>query len=260
MEIKDIIGIVSLAAMLMTGLWAYTKYFLERGFLPPIRFYVTLKKLGKINNEHILDIKIHLHNTGSTTLIARNIRLDLRYLRSTDTPVELFGDIVNNKKVYAIAGRLNFPGSIINDKEVDPSTLEPRKIRRAKKRHEEKDQNLLDRWKLQKKRGFLVIEDDTFVQAGVDQAYTFVTKVPKDTLCCLAWCSFQYAQEPKNWQKMVSRFSRFIGLIQYTLEHVQIPHTVEDAFWIAESTDHKNKKTHNDDNRDNPAAGSLDEE
>ncbi len=58
MELTDIIGIFTLAAGLLTGLWVYTKYLLERGFLPPVRFYVTAKKLGKADKENILDINI----------------------------------------------------------------------------------------------------------------------------------------------------------------------------------------------------------
>lgn len=270
MEIKDIIGLVSLLAMVVTALWAYTKYFLERGFLPPIRFYVTLEKLGQINDDYLLDIKIHLHNIGSTTLIARNIRLDLRYLQTNgkgvnkNNKIKLFADIVKNKKVHSHPGRLIFPNSVIADTDVIASTLEPMKIRRARKRyegrewqeakytnkHEEIDKRLLDSWSEQKKRGFLVIEDDTFVQAGVDQIYTFVTKVPKETICCLTWCSFQYAQEPKSWQKKISGFSRAIGLIQYTLEHVHVPHTVEDVFWIADTTKVISKTRNSDDSRE----------
>jgi len=127
MDIQDIIGFFTLAAGLVTALWVYTKYLLERGFLPPVRFYVTAKKLGKIDKENIIDIKIHLHNIGSATLIARNIRLDLRYLKSTDTPLDLFGDFIKDVKVHDRAGRLHFPNSVIKNKKIDPSTLIPKK-------------------------------------------------------------------------------------------------------------------------------------
>lgn len=236
MEIKDFIGLFSLAAMVVTALWAYTKYFLERGFLPPTRFFVTLEKLGRIGDDYILDIKIHLNNIGSSTLIARNIRLDLRYLLAENLPLKLFGDTVNNSKDYDRAGRLIFPNSVIRTLKIDPSTLVPAKLKPAMNKRK------LEHWRSQKPRGFLVLEHDTFIQAEVDQVYTFVTKVPKDSVCCLAWCSFQYAQEPKNWQKTMSRISRKLGLIQYTLEHVQVPHTVEDVFWIAEKNNIETQK------------------
>lgn len=143
-----------------------------------------------------------------------------------------------DKKVHDLAGRLIYPNSVIEKMKIDPSTLMPKKIRKAKeilkKNKDAEAKEKVDRWENQKHRGFLVLEQDTFVQAGVDQIYTFVTMVPEDTICCLIWCSFQYAQEPKKWQKTVSKISRKIGLIQYNLEHVQIPHTVEDVLWIAE--------------------------
>lgn len=220
-ELLNIIAaLFTLVAGTLTALWAYTKYVLERGFLPPVRFYVTGKKLGMVDNQNILDIKIHLQNIGSATLIARNIRVDLRYIRTKDQAIDLFKD-------QRRAGRLKFPNSLIKDKQIDASTLIPVKIRNDKKKS-----NL---WIQQKHRGFLVLEHDTFVQAGVDQVYTFVTMVPEDTLCFLTWCSFQYAQNLSRWQNRVSMISRKLGLIQYTLKHAQEPHTVEDVFWIADN-------------------------
>ena len=87
-----IVALFTLVAGLLTALWAYTKYVLERGFLPPVRFYVTGKKLGMVDNQNILDIKIHLQNLGSATLIARNIRVDLLYIRTKDQAIDLFKD------------------------------------------------------------------------------------------------------------------------------------------------------------------------
>jgi len=220
-QLLKIIGIlIALVTGLLTALWAYTKYVLERGFLPPVRFYVTGEKLGMVDKQNILDIKIHLKNVGSTTLIARNIRLDLRYIRNEEKDLDLFKD-------RRRAGRLKFPNPLIKDEKIDASNLIPIKIRH--------DKEQFDLWNKKKHRGFLVSEHDTFVQAGVDQVYTFVTMVPKDTLCFLTWCSFQYAQNLSNWQNRVSIISRKLGLIQFTLKHAQIPHTVENVFWIEDN-------------------------
>jgi hypothetical protein len=215
-----LIGLFTLIAGLVTALWAYTKFILERGFLPPVRFYVTGKRLGEVGGQHMLDIKIHLHNIGSSTLVARNIRLDLLYIKSNDPTLTLFKDSRR-------AGRLKFQNSLIKDEQIDPSALIPRKI--------SKDKKQLDYWVQRKHRGFLILEHDTFVQAGVDQFYTFVTMIPKNALCFLAWCSFQYAQKPSAWQKKVAAVSRKLGLIKYSLEHIDEPHTVEDVFWIGDS-------------------------
>lgn len=229
MEAKDIIGfLLSSIVALVTGLWVYTKYFLERAFLPPVHFYVTINKLGNVDGKNILDIKIHLHNLGSATLVARNIRIDLLYLKSSKESADLFGDFIKGKKIHDRAGRLIFPNSIIREKKIDPSSLIPKKIR------ESKDTTKLDHWGKKTHRGFLILEHDTFVQRGVEQVYTFVTALPEEAICCLIWSSFQYAQELKGWQKKVARIARKIGLIQYSLDHVQVPHTVEEVFWIAE--------------------------
>ena len=125
--LKNITLLFSLISGLVTALWVYTKYVLERGFLPPVEFSLTGKKVGTVNDKNIIDIKIHLHNIGSATLIARNIRLDLRYLKSTDTPLDLFGDFIKDVKVHDRAGRLHFPNSVIKNKKIDPSTLIPKK-------------------------------------------------------------------------------------------------------------------------------------
>lgn len=215
--------ITSLSALIVgtvTALWVYTKYVLERGILPAVKFYVTLKKIGRIGSHNVVDVKVHLHNIGSATLVARNIRLDLRYItqKSPETEVTLLrGDK---------AGRLAFPYSLIKKEGFDPSTLIPVKIR--------KDEEKLDQWLELKPRGFLLLQHDTFVQTGVDQSYTFVTRVPANTQCILAWSSFEYAQKPSPWQKRIASLSRQLGLIQYTLEHAIIPHTVEDVFWLGD--------------------------
>jgi hypothetical protein len=125
-----------------------------------------------------------------------------------------------------MSGRLKFNNSVAKINGINPSSLIPIKIQ---KNHRE-----LEEWKKRKHRGFLVIEYDTFVQAGVDQEYPFVTIVPDDTKCYLTWCSFQYAQSLSRFQNFLSIISRKIGLIQYTLKHAIKHHTVEDVFWIDE--------------------------
>ena len=75
---------------------------------------------------------------------------------------------------------------------------------------------------------------DTFVQPGVDQIYTFVTAVPDNADCILAWASFEYAQTPSAYQNLILRLSRKLGLVQYSLQHVGEPHTLERAFGLGE--------------------------
>jgi hypothetical protein len=68
---------------------------------------------------------------------------------------------------------------------------------------------------------------DTFVQPGVSQTYTVVTAVPEDASFLLVHCQFEYAQRPTPIQNLSVALSRRLGLIQYTLEHVSEPHTIE---------------------------------
>ena len=214
--LKIISGLFTLVAASMAALWVYTKYILERGFLPPVNFFVKIKKLGAVGEHYIIDFKIHLHNLGSTTLIARDIRLDILYLEKNDH-IEIL-------KKEGQVGRLDFKKNIKKLWKIKPENLMPEKIKR--------DEEKLDRWRQRKHRGFLVLERDTFVQAEVDQTYTFVTLLPKDTICFLTWCSFQYAQKLSGWQQWISRLSRKLGLIQYTLAHAEDHHTLEEVFWI----------------------------
>jgi hypothetical protein len=219
--IKDILALV---AVFLTALWAYTKYVVERGILPPVHFFINSDKLGIVNNQIVLNIHLHLKNMGSSTLVARNIRLDLRYILKDDKnhPIKLLQD--------HRAGKLEFPYSLIKDKlKIDPKSLIPEKIRKN-------DEKLYD-WRNpdHQERGFLVLEHDTFVQPGVDQVFTFVTMLPGDTLYYLTWGSFEYAQKPTRIQEVIYNFSRRLGLIQYSLAHVREPHTVEDVFWLSKN-------------------------
>jgi hypothetical protein len=137
-------------------------------------------------------------------LIARDIRLDLLYMTAKDETIGLFKDLSK-------AGRLKFPRSVIKEYGIDPSCMMPAKVR--------DDKEKLKNWKQQKHRGFLLLEHDTFVQAGVDQVYAFVTMIPEDTLCLLTWGSFQYAQSPLGWQRLVARIARKLGLIPRLVDH-----------------------------------------
>lgn len=196
-------GVVALMGGLITGLWAYTKYIVERGLLPPAQFEVDCKFVGLQGNKKLLEILMHLKNLGTSTLIASNIRVDVLYLDDTDKPL-LFRDPAKSS-----FGRLQFPHSLRKDLRQD------------------KDEN--------GQRGLNVVPHDTFVQPGVDQVYTLVTAVPKSTSHVLIWSSFQYAQHPTLLSRFVLFLSRRLGLIQYSLDHVSKPHTIERVFPVPES-------------------------
>lgn len=216
-ELLDIlISIFTLVAGVVAGLWAYTRFIVERGLLPPVQFDIDCCPRGKSGDRRVVEFLVHLKNVGSATLVARNIRLDIRYHRAGSGVTELFRD---EKRL----GRLRFPDSLVHDLDVKqeerPAQAHPSK-KSPKKPH--------------RNRGLPVMSYDTFVQPGVDQIYTFVTVVPDDVDYVLAWSCFEYAQGASSLQSWILSLSRKLGLIQYSLEHVKEPHTVERMFQVGE--------------------------
>lgn len=240
-EIKSWIGVIaSLSALiigLVTALWAYSKFVLERGLLPPSQFDVECTPVGALGGKTLLEIVLHLRNLGTSTLIASDIRVDVLYLEGRDVPA-LFSD--------GRFGRLSLSRSVRADLMPAMPPRYPRKpIPRRKWRALRwavrlKVLPLAVRLKLVRRRrerrkrprGITVVPYDTFVQAGVDQIYTFPTAVPASTEFVLVWASFGYAQSPKALQRAVLWSSRRLGLVQFTLRHVTAPHTVERLFRV----------------------------
>ena len=200
------IGLLSsgsaLVAGLATALWAYSKYVLERGLLPPAQFDVDCRLVGIQSGKKLLEILVHLKNLGSSTLVASNIRADVLYLNDTDSP-SLFEDVV--KPTF---GRLRFPHSLRKELHQGETTDEERGIR--------------------------IVPYDTFVQSGVDQVYTLITAIPESARYVLIWSSFQYAQHPTLISRFILFISRRLGLIQYSLSHATKPHTIERVFQLTE--------------------------
>src|SRR5215213_4086125 len=112
---------------------------------------------------------INLRNVGSSTLVASDIRADIRYLDSND-PVEIFAVPADDTRF----GRAVFPHSVRHQARATS----------ADSPTAQKDDG----------RGFLVVDHDTFVQANVNQTYTFVTRIPDTTRFLLLFASFRYAQ------------------------------------------------------------------
>jgi hypothetical protein len=219
-----IIQLVVLVAGSVTALWAYTKYVLERNLLAPVEFSIETTVPGSLGGATIIEVLLHLRNVGSSTLVARNIRVDIRYAGEYKKPIL----VTASNPQDPLLGKLYFGGSL--RKEIDSASW-----------HDTKDAESIRRGKLNKKktrvlegRGFLLLDDDTFVQAGVDQTYTFVTALPEGCRYALIWASFQYAQSPRGLQNVFLGLSRRLGLIQYTLKHVTEPHTVERLVKIPE--------------------------
>jgi len=209
----------ALYAGILTAIWAYTKFIIERGFLPPAQFDIDCRKVGYQAESAILEILLHLKNLGKATLVATNLRLDLRYLDSTDQ-INLFSDAKDRRY-----GRLDVPRSLkddlVNMSANNSKTEDIRKENQTKK----------ERWTIEG-RGIPIMRYDTFVQAGVDQIYSFITTVPKSASFVQLWSSFNYAQSPSRLQGFIVRLSRRLGLIQFSLKHLYEPHTAERMFMV----------------------------
>src|SRR5258708_22076487 len=97
---------VELIAVLVVALWAYTKYVVERGLLPPVQFYIDCNAVGLQGDQMVLEILLHLKNLGTSTLVANNLEVTVRYIQVTDKP-NVYKDA--EKSTF---GRLQFPLSL----------------------------------------------------------------------------------------------------------------------------------------------------
>jgi hypothetical protein len=217
---EGIFNILGIIALVLGGLWAYTKYVVERGLLPPIQFNVDCKRLGNVGNKSVFVFETSLKNLGSSTLVARWMFIDVRYIKNDDKDLTLFED--------HRAGRLRFSHSLLADLNLDTKQLVD-SAREAVLRRQNKTLPAPAQC-----RGLPVLPHDTFVQPNVDQLYTFATVLPSDTACVLLYASFQYGQKLNSLQDAIYRISRKLGLIHYSLQHVSVPHTAERVFWVAE--------------------------
>jgi hypothetical protein len=203
-----IVQVIVLIVGLIGALWAYTKFVLERGLLPPVQFTVEATTVGSSAGATLIEILVHLKNVGSATLVARNIRLDIRY-NGNDDELTVFddpGDPRFGRAVFAHSLRKEL-ASRANSEPVARATGDGT-------------------------RGFLVLRHHTFVQPGVDQVYTFATSLPESSRYLLVWASFEYEPRPHSIQSVILTTSRRLGLIQYSLQHATEPHTIERVFRI----------------------------
>lgn len=209
--VETAVGILTLVAGLVAGLWAYTKLILERGFLPPSQMDVTCRTVGRQLERVILEVLVSIKNVGTNTLVASDIMINLRYLDKGD-PVQLI-------QREPAPGRVLFPRSLKKDLQAGAQTGPTGRDALGG----EADQP----------KGIKLVPHDTFVQAGVEQLYTFHTAVPDSTSFVRIMASFKYAQSPSRTQRGFLWLGRRLGLVQFTLTHVKEPHTVERIFRIA---------------------------
>jgi hypothetical protein len=210
--IEIVQGLLTIAALLIGGFWAWSRFVVERGLIPASQMDLALRTIGFSESATIVEIAVQLHNTGSSALMVSDFRIRLRYLND-DEQIQLFDD--PEKPTF---GRINFPHAHVLNRIGAEERV-------AKVRGHDCDLKL--------GRGeFLVVPYDTFVQPGVDQLYSFVTALPRSSSYVLARASFRYEVRPSMLQRIVLRISRKVGMLQYSLEHVREPHTIERSFKI----------------------------
>jgi hypothetical protein len=220
-----LIQVLGLAAVSIGALWAYLRYVLERGIFPPAQLDVEVVTVGSLADTTLLEVLVHLENLGSSTLIVRNVRVDIRYLCGDDD-AEIFQDASDPR-----FGRVNFSHSLRADiDEVSPVGSESTGPDGTSTSHSLG--NGPEAKGIGQGRGFQLVRHDTFVQAGITQTYTFVTKVPEASRYVLAFASFEYAQRLRRIQRIANRLGRGLGLIQFSLHHVREPHTAERVFTV----------------------------
>jgi hypothetical protein len=75
-----------------------------------------------------------------------------------------------------------------------------------------------------------VAPNRTFVHPGVNHVYTLITAVPEKATFLVVKGQFFYVLCPSLLQSIALKIGRFLGLIQYSLNDVTKPHTIERAF------------------------------
>jgi hypothetical protein len=266
--LEIISGFGILIVGILTALWAYTKFILERGFLPPAQLEVDCKNIGVQANKILVEVTIRIKNLGTSALVVKNLKVDhIRYLEHTDgvdnfTLSDVFEEIQKSKK--RIIGQLQKPKRERGKRNwVLESAAKTGRLRVSRSLGKELwldkvtfNESYLNapyyyspdmahkRWpfrvnpsKKQYPRTadfFRILGYDTFVQPKVEQVYTFITSLPMAATYILVKCFFNYGQYPSKSQRIIISVTRKLGLIQYSLTHATEPHTIERIFGLTE--------------------------
>jgi hypothetical protein len=212
--IEIIERLFTLALGLIGGFWAWSRFVVERGLIPPSQMDLALRTIGSSGPATIVEIGVRLHNKGSSALVVSDLRIRLRYLNDDDDI-----QIINEPQKPAF-GRVNFPHAHVLNNIGAEERVTSAGVRDYDRRLRPGE--------------FLLVPHDTFVQPGVDQLYTFVTAFPRTSSYVLLRAAFRYEVRPSKVQLLILRISRKLGILQYSLDHVREPHTIERSFKIAD--------------------------
>lgn len=234
--------LISLLTVVVAAWWTYTKFIVERQRFPSVEFNIDCQKIGQLGERWVLEVRLCLNNVGTTTLRVHNLRLDVRYQppgqnSAPAMPREerLYEDQLYLRENHQ-AGRLYFPLSLIKEMGISPENLVPNKMPKGQQskgpeRRETKEKKSIPN----ECRGFLVLEDDTYVQPGVCQVYTFITTVPRKTQGVLLWGAFQHIRSTSQgrwFQRLLRKSIKQTEIAKNELKNVSKPHTAERTYWF----------------------------
>ena len=185
------------------ALWAYVRFVLERGLLPPVDFRIECRSPGQQADKRVVELLLHVKNLGGTTVVVRQLEVHVRYLIHGEA-----ADIIRHPEEKGL-GQLRFPHSLRDEEHVlgDAEEME-----------------------ITPGRGLPVVNRKTYVRPKVDQVYTFVTGVPDTSSYLLVRGSFLYDRRVSRIAKSVLWLSQCLGLVQYQLKDVSTPHTAMRVF------------------------------
>jgi hypothetical protein len=225
--------IITLIIASFGGIWAYARYVLERNLLPSVQPDLICYFTGVHDDKKIIEIILHLKNVGPSTFVVRNIKLKLRYISTDEKSIRLFGEFKNfiprtreecNKEIK-LFGRLVFPHSLREDLEKTEKNAVPAGTEGTGEKTENKARD--------KEEGIPLVKDMTFfVRPEVDQIFSFVTGLPPTALFLLVHAEFHYVQNITSLRHGLLLISQYLGLIQFKLEDIRAPHTIERVFKI----------------------------
>jgi hypothetical protein len=223
--------ILSIVVLIVTGFWAYARFVLERNALPSVQPELVCNVPGIQDNKKIIEILLHLKNIGSSTLVVKKIYVDLLYITNNDQQLRLFGE--PDPKIEKIDpkdldkfGILDFPHTLrkeLGTIELKEESVKPTQNKGTDTKGKDKT----------KPRGLPQSKGKVFfVQPGVDQIFTFVTGLPTTASYLLVHAEFRYIQNRNLGRRLLLYITKKLGLIQFTLEEVEYPHTLERVFNI----------------------------
>ena len=202
-------------AGLIGGLWAYSKFVLERSLLPPVTIDLDHSVLGKQKEDWVVEIVLLLRNLGSSVAVVDSVQFELLYLVQDDD-TECVAD-----PSRGVFGRIYFPNSKGKHLNQEWDRRHGKVPCNSKKRDAESK-------KCQKYMKFSTHQ--TFIQPGTANKYTHMTTLPASTTFFLVRAEFLYIQQPSTISRGILWISHRLGIIHWPLDDIKKSHQLERTF------------------------------